>query len=469
MKALRHFLLLGFAAFSVARASATGDGRVVVNYWEKWTGFEADAMRTVVDEFNRAQDRIEVRFLSVSQIDVKLMLATSGGNPPDVAGLWSHSVTDFSEKGALTPLDGALARAHVGADRFVPVFWELCRHRGFTWALPVTPACIALFYNKKMFREAGLDPDRPPRTMAELAAMNARLTAVEVERAGERATVAFAALTPEERAAHRFTLIRAGHLPQEPGWYREMWGYWFGAELYDGGRSIAATHPGNIAAFTWFRQTAQDLGVENLRLFGSTFGTMASPQNPFLGGTVAMVLQGPWMTNFIEKYAPGLEWGVAAFPAADGVAGGAPVTVVESDVVVIPCGAPHPREAFEFILYLQRQDVAEKLALGQRKFTALRAVSPAFLAQHPNPAIGFFVELSRSSGARFVPRLAMWREYKEELLVAADEALNLRQTPEAALAVAQARVQRRLDRAVRRWDVVGAKRLEEWRQRDAEW
>jgi len=63
-------------------------GRVVVDYWEKWSGFEAEAMQSVINDFNRSQDRIEVRFLSISPIDVKLMLAASAGNPPDLAGIW---------------------------------------------------------------------------------------------------------------------------------------------------------------------------------------------------------------------------------------------------------------------------------------------------------------------------------------------------------------------------------------------
>src|SRR5579872_7244790 len=84
-------------------------GRVVVDYWEKWNGFEADAMRSIVEAFNRSQDRIEVHFLSVDEVDTKLLLAASSGHPPDIAGLWSENIPDFAEKGALTPLDGALA------------------------------------------------------------------------------------------------------------------------------------------------------------------------------------------------------------------------------------------------------------------------------------------------------------------------------------------------------------------------
>jgi len=88
-------------------------GRVRVAYWEKWTGFEADAMRRVVNAFNRRQNRIWVDMLTVSQIDQKMSLATAGGTPPDVAGLWSQSVNVYADRAALMPLDEYLRRAGI--------------------------------------------------------------------------------------------------------------------------------------------------------------------------------------------------------------------------------------------------------------------------------------------------------------------------------------------------------------------
>ena len=466
----RWLSLVALAAATLAGCARPADrdaaGRVVVDYWEKWSGFEADAMQVIVDDFNRSQGRIEVRFLSVSEVDTKLLLAASSGHPPDIAGLWSENIPDFSEKGALTPLDGGLAAAGLGPDHYLPVYWELCRHRGFTWGLPTTPACVALFYNKRLFRAAGLDPERPPRTLAELDSMGRRLTLVEIERAGRRVRVSFADLTPEERQGRHFALLQVGHLPQDAGMYTSAWGFWFGARYYDGAKRILANDAGNLAAYRWLRQTAETYGVDNLRDFGGSFGIQQSGQTPFLGGLEAMVVQGPWWPNFIGKFAPGLEWGVAACPAADGVAGGAPLTVAQSDVVVIPRGARHPREAFEFIRYLQRQDVAEKLARAQQKFTALRDVSAGFIANHPNPAIGLFISLARSPGARVLPRLSIWHEYNAEMAVATERVLNLSYTPAAALAEVQERVQWKLDRLERRWDAVGPERLAQWRAYD---
>ena len=440
-------------------------GRAVIHYWEKWTGFEADAMQAVVDDFNTSQNRIEVRMLNISLIDQKLMLAAAGGNPPDIAGIWSSNIPDFSEKGALTPLGGRLERAGITGERYIPSIWELCQHRGFTWALPISPATVGLHWNKRLFRDAGLDPDSPPTSLAELDRFAEQLTVVEVDRDGERVRLRYPELTDAERAEKEFDIIQIGHLPQEPGWWLEQWCWWFGGDLWDGERTITASSPGVEAAYRWIGSYVDKYGVDNLRKFGAAAGNFASPQNPFLEGRVAMVIQGVWMNNFIQKYAPHLEWDAAPFPSSDPVR--APnVTIVESDVLVIPRGAKRPDEAFEFIRYVNTQPALEKLNLGQRKFSPLLEHSDDFAKRHANPAIEVFIELAKSPQARHVPRLSMWLEYKSELLVAGDRVLADTASPAEALDDVQQRVSWKFDRVMRRWDAVREKRLEEWRSHD---
>jgi len=101
------------------------DGRVHIDYWEKWTGFEADAMRAVVDAFNRSQNRVFVHMLTISQVDQKMLLATAGGNPPDVAGLWAYNVNVFADKNALLPLDSFIREAGIQPSDYIPCYWEL--------------------------------------------------------------------------------------------------------------------------------------------------------------------------------------------------------------------------------------------------------------------------------------------------------------------------------------------------------
>ena len=468
--ALRFLVLsnfaLGLAGCGRAPDERTADGRVIVHYWEKWTGFESDSMQAVVDDFNASQKCIFVEKLTVSEVDRKLLLATAGGNPPDVAGLWSSDICGFAEKNALEPLDRRLRAAGIGRDHYIPVFWDLCAYRGFMWALPSTPSSLALHWNKKMFRDAGLDPERPPRSLAELEAMSDRLTIVDVVRSNQTVRLRYVDLTDPEKAAHEFRLVQVGHLPQEPGWWMPLWAYWFGGNLTEGERKITALTPENLRTFGWFHSVAEKYGVENLRGFGASFGNFASPQNPFLSGRVAMVLQGVWMYNFIDKYAPQLEWGAAPFPAEDPVAH-PNVTIAECDVLVIPRGARHPAEGFEFMRYINSQGPMEKLALGQRKFSPLAVTSDAFLAAHPNPFIRTFIALARSPNARTVPCMSVWTEYNDEMRVAADRVTALQATPAEALGDVQQRIQHNYDRVLHRWDLVKDARIKEWRDDDA--
>ncbi len=454
-------LLIGLQGCGNDEPTHTPDGRVIVRYWEKWTGFEAEAMRAVVDDFNASQDRIFVKMLSVSDVDQKLLLSTAGGNPPDVAGVWTHTVPVFAEKGALTPLDDYLRDAGITEADYIPAIWACCRHRGFSWALPTTPASVALHWNKRLFEEAGLDPDKPPTTIAELDAMAEQLTIVELKRDGENVRLRFPELTDAERDAKDFKIIQLGHSPKVPGMFVELWGYWFGGELWDGERQATAANDKNIEAFNWFAGYSQKYGRRNLDTFGASFGNAASPQDPFLSGQVAMVLQGVWMFNFIDQFAPGMRWGAAAFPSAL-PEGAAPVAIIESDVLVIPRGASHPDEAFEFIRYVNLQSPMEKLCMGQRKFSPLTQVSDSFVSIHPNPSIQVFIDLANSPNAVIVPRLSIWNEYKDEMLAAVDRIHAGSATVEEALGDVQKRVQRRLDRVLRRWDMVKDERVAEW-------
>ena len=253
-------------------------------------------MRAVVDDFNASQSRIFVDFSTVSQIDRKLMLATAGGVPPDVAGVYSASLPVYSENNALMPLDRMAAAAGIERENYIDVIWQMCSHRGHLWALPSTPSCLALIWNKKLFREAGLDPEHPPQSIRELEEMNAKLV----------------------RYRSDGKLQSIGYLPEEPGWWPGLWPAWFGGKLWDGQRNVTANSPENIQAYEWIESYPKRFGADSLLGFREGFGNFASPQNPFFTGRVAMVLQGVWIYNFIKNYAPAdFEWGVAPFPSVD--------------------------------------------------------------------------------------------------------------------------------------------------------
>lgn len=417
--------------------------KVVVEYWEKWTGIEGEAMQRVVADFNASQDRIEVRYSMISQIEMKLMLAIAGRHPPDVAGIWSYSLPVYVENNALRPLDGLAKSAGIAEEDYLPSIWKMCVYRGRLWALPSTPASVALHWNKRLFREAGLDPEQPPRTIAELEEFNEKLTKKDAQG----------------------NYVAFGHLPLEPDWWTTTWGFWFGATLWDGEDTLTPDSPENIRAGKWIASYPKRFGVRPVSAFLEGMGSFASPLNPFIRGQVAMEIQGPWMWNFLRKYGTGdFELGVAPFPSEDGK--GPPVTLVEADVLVIPKGARHVQEAWEFIRYVNQRGPMEKLCMGQCKFSPLSEVSVEFWRDHPHPDIRVFYDLAASPGARPAPRVTVWTQYKAELDQAVKEVWALRQTPEEAFRKVRERMQPKLDQRRKRWQQISGTLEKQWDEED---
>ena len=424
--------LCGLAALALPACQPRDqhEGRIVLRYWEKWTGPEGESIRAAVDDFNASQGRLWVELTTVSQIPRKLMLATSGGVPPDLAGLFSTNVPVFAENNALLPLDGLAARAGLRREEFIDIFWQLGCHRDHLFAVTSMPSVSALIWNKKMFRAAGLDPEQPPRSIAELEAFNEKLL----------------------RRRADGGIAQIGHLPNDPFWMAPRWGLWFGARYWDGRDAVQADSPENRAAFRWLRSYPERFGAQNLLALRDGFGAFASPQNPFLSGRIAMTNQGPWIYNFIKNYAaPDFEWGVAAFPSID------PerlpdVTFADSDVLVIPAGAKYPREAFEFVRYLSTQRQMEKFCLAQKKFSPLRAVSEDFYRRHPDPYVRKFADLANSPNARSMPAITTWAEYQDAMTDASGRVLTGDPDVERILATVQRREQAHYDRARQRWE-----------------
>ena len=419
-------------AFDETTGKEITQERVRVTYWEKWSGFEGKAIKDAVDHFNRKQDRIYVELITQGDISQKVRIATAGGDPPDLAGLYSFDVPVFASQNALIPLDEMIKSCGIGPDTYVPAYWRLCVYRGKVWALPTAPSTLALHWNKKLFREADLDPDRPPRTLQELDEYAAKLT-------------------KRDKDGH-FT--QAGFMPTEPGWWKYSWGLWFGGKMWNGKDRITADSPEHLAALKWVESYGDKFGYAELDRFKKTFGAFSSPDNAFFTGKVAMEIQGVWMANFITRYAPeDFEWGAAPFPAA--VPGLESVSIAEADVIGIPRGAKHPKEAFEFITFMATPEGMEILCRGQAKNSPLTRTSPGWRRDHPNPYITLFSDLARSPNCRRTPPIGIWLEYNRAFGRAFDDVWTGRKTPEAALGELQSEMQRRFEHEVSRAKALG--------------
>ena len=172
-------------------------------------------------------------------------------------------LSTFADAEALTPLDGFIQGDGMTNEqwlaRYYPIYASICSHAGHVYAGISTPASMALYWNKTLFREAGLDPDRPPATLAEFDAYCRRLTRRDPRTGG---------------------LVQVGFLPQEPGWWPWVFCDWFGGSLFDGHSVTFATNPKNIAAMRWVRSFTTDNGLDDVKTFSSYFGAVRFAHRP---------------------------------------------------------------------------------------------------------------------------------------------------------------------------------------------
>jgi multiple sugar transport system substrate-binding protein len=393
--------------------------RTVIRYWEKWSGVEALAMQRIVDHFNSsvgAQKKIWVEYTSVSNVDQRTLIATAGGDPPDVAGLFDYVVPQFADRGALMELDELVDEFGIDLDAFKPIWLEIGRYQGELYALPSTPYTIALYYNRRLFREAGLDPDRPPRTTAELNEYAFRLT--------------------KRDASGRIVQLGFTTAPAMLGWWHWVWPCFFNALLWDGSRFHLDTPEGR-AAIRWIAERRVALGVTDVLAFEATAGAIEGAQNPFLSQRLAMVFQGPWVSNWIQAYAPSLDYGVAPFPS---VTTERQNVFASTDVFVIPRGSRHPREAMTFLAFVVQQDVLEELCREHCKVSPFRHPRQGFLANHPNPYILIFDEMARSQYAFGYPKMPMFAQVWTETLFMHESVLRGVRQPEEALQMTQQKI-----------------------------
>lgn len=423
----------GFALFGPRGPKEAAGGRIVLDYWEKWTGHEGRAMQRIVDEFNNSQSRIFVRYLVTSGLDQKTLIAVAGGDPPDVVGLWNYNVPLYAETEAIIPLDEFDSSYGVSLDRYAPAVRQLLTHpdrsgRSRLWATVNTCGTVAMYYNRGVFRDAGLDPDRPPRTIEELDEYAKK---IERTRAGG-------------------DIERVGFLHAEPGWWSWIWGYHFGGTLYDAESGRArADSPENTAAFEWLQEYPRRLGPDALKKFRSGFGTAySSPQNALLTGQVAMVPQGPWLANVIQTFKPDLDYGVAPFPtSAAAYREDEPVGLIDSDILVIPRGVKHPEASMEFIAYTQRPEVVEYLSTAHFKNSPLAESSREFIEKHPNRGVRVHNAIAASPRGFVCPRTRVWPQLKDEFDASMQRMWGLTTPAKQELAAIQARAQGFLDQA----------------------
>ncbi|MCL6626320.1 MAG: ABC transporter substrate-binding protein [Alicyclobacillus shizuokensis] len=328
-------IAVGCGQGATSPASSSGhQGTVQITYWYPWGGDSEKWDKWRIAKFQKENKNIKINAVYVPPdggiSNGKLLAAIAGHNPPDLV-ITNDPQAGYAlaAKGALEPLDSYLKQLHFNEADLIPSFQSLMKYDGQTYLFPEDTNVEMLYYNVDLFKQAGLDPNKPPRTIAELDADAEKLT--KISSSG--------------------TIQRMGFIPWiDDGDNPFVWSWTFGANLYNpktNRMDLDSTQM--VDMMNWMGSYAKKYNPEKLKSFTSGFGGAFTPDHPFFTGKVAMTVSGNWFSNALRIYAPNVHYKVAPLPAPPG--GRADSTIFGTNVFMIPKGAKHPLEALKFAIW----------------------------------------------------------------------------------------------------------------------
>ena len=161
------------AAFSAAALSALAQVEVTFYYPVAVGGPITRIVDQMAADFERENAGIKVKPIyagSYQETIVKALTAHKSGTPPTTAVLLSTDMFTLIDEEAIVPFDELATSADDAAwmKSFYPAFMANSQAGGKTWGIPFQRSTIVLYWNKELFKEAGLDPNRPPASWREM-------------------------------------------------------------------------------------------------------------------------------------------------------------------------------------------------------------------------------------------------------------------------------------------------------------
>lgn len=305
-----------------------------------WTGFpELDPFyKWAGAEYSKTNPNVEVKVLSISlrEFEQKLTTAIPSGTGPEVFDVGSYIAIKLIDAGLL-PENPTDIDAYLKSGPWSDFAVNYVTVKGKTYGIPLMNGSrAALFYNKTMFKEAGLDPNNPPKTFPELIEAAKKLTKYDnngqVIRSGLSLRISGAGSGITEK--FRFVLHNAG------------------ADLIvPAGNGKWKNGLNNKAG-----QDALKFYIDALYKYKVDDPKVKHDAEAFVTETTAMFLRESWVINEIKSKNPKLDYGVAPMPSwqrSD--------TLAQPWSVYMSLDGAKSKEVREFIKFLISEESAIKL------------------------------------------------------------------------------------------------------------
>lgn len=377
-----------------------------------WTGKgEVAAIESVIADFNTSHPNIQVTGVGGKITADEITAQVSAGNPPDMIGFQNNRfVGGFAANGLIQELGPALEKAGIKTSDYAPSSIALNTYNGKLFGLPWLVDAYGLVWNKDAFKEVGLDPEKPPTTIAQLDEFAAKLT----------------------KYNPNGSLARAGYIPDAP-W--NAWGQMvekFGCTLYDATtKKLTLNSPSCVSFWDW-QKSYYDKYNKKGELTSLIASKGPEDEDLFYTGKLAMMVSGSWLPGaaYAPNFAPKLNYGVAPLPALDPAQ--YPGGYVNGNGFAVPKGSKCLDCAITFWSFLVSQAPIVKIAVENANIP-----TPVALQNDPTlnaiPHFGSFIQIANNPASWSDPTIRDWAGIADGLDLAWDQIKSGAQTPQQAL------------------------------------
>ena len=166
MKSSKVFSRLALGASVLIAMSLSATAAETLTMWSRAAA--AAPAQGMIDLWNATHDdKIELTVIPDDQMVTKLATGVQAGDVPDLMSFDLIYMPDFMKAGFLVDLTDQL-KADPNQAKVAKAFKDLATYEGKLYGTGFLPDVSILLWNKGLFKQAGLDPDKPPTTLGEV-------------------------------------------------------------------------------------------------------------------------------------------------------------------------------------------------------------------------------------------------------------------------------------------------------------
>jgi sn-glycerol 3-phosphate transport system substrate-binding protein len=143
---------------------------VHITFWHTMQSAQGDALTALTDLYNARQDRVVVELQNQNGYEelIDKYFQSSAEDRPHLVQMPDYMLQQMADTNTVVTTTACIQQSGYDISPFLPRAMFAYQTGGVQWGMPFNISTPVLYYNKAVFEEAGLDPEKPPVTLDEL-------------------------------------------------------------------------------------------------------------------------------------------------------------------------------------------------------------------------------------------------------------------------------------------------------------